>query len=122
MGSLDLPIEFNVEIPTFPEKFREEIEYTLWELAEGHQDITGASITISQPAHGEMPYLYRVGIIVYMRPENIYADQKSDALESAVNGAQEAIVRQVRERRDKFGEPWKRPDLQSGEPLPPEME
>ena len=111
MGTLDLPIEFNVEVPAFPESSRQEIEQTLWDLAEDHQDMTGASITLSQPAHGETPYLFRVSIVVYMRPENAYAEEKSANLEAAIKGASEAIVRQVREERNKRGEPWKRPDL-----------
>jgi ribosome-associated translation inhibitor RaiA len=122
MGSLDLPIEFNVEVPTFPESLRQEIEQTLWDLAEDHQDMTGASITLSQPAHGETPYLFRVSIVVYMRPENAYAEEKSTHLEAAINGASEAIVRQVREERNKRGEPWKRPDLAERETRPPDLE
>jgi ribosome-associated translation inhibitor RaiA len=122
MGSLDLPIEFNVEISTLPRKIREDTEQTLWDLAEDHHDMTGASITISRPAHGETPYLYRVSIVVYMRPDNVYADEKSDNLEAAFKGAMAAIVRQVRERRDKLGEPWKRPDVSSEESPPPELE
>jgi ribosome-associated translation inhibitor RaiA len=119
MEGLTLPIEFNIEVPTFPDEFRLEIEETIQDLSEDHQDITGASITLSQPAHGETPYLYRASIVVYMRPENVYADEKSATLEAAINGATDAIVRQVREERKKRREPWKRPDL-TGEknPLP----
>ena len=84
--------------------------------------MTGASITISRPAHGETPYLYRVSIVVYMRPDNVYADEKSDNLEAAFTGASAAIVRQIRERRNKLGEPWKRPDVSSGESPPLELE
>jgi ribosome-associated translation inhibitor RaiA len=122
MGSLDLPIEFNVEVPVLPEKYRQEINQTLWDLASDHQDMTGASITLSQPAHGETPYLYRASIVVYMRPDNVYADEKSDTLEGAIKGASDSIERQVRERRDKLGEPWKRPDLSPDEAPPTNSE
>jgi ribosome-associated translation inhibitor RaiA len=122
MGSLDLPIEFNIEVSTFPVEFEDQISQTLSDLAEGHQDMTGASITISRPAHGRTPYLYRTSIVVYMRPENIYADEKGTSLEATINGASDAIVRQIRETRDKRAEPWKRPDLAGNEGLPSDPE
>jgi ribosome-associated translation inhibitor RaiA len=118
MGTLDLPIEFNIDVPVLPEEYKQEIKQTLWDLAKDHQDMTGASITLSQPAHGETPYLYRVSIVVYMRPDNVYADEKSDTLEGATKGACGSIERQVRERRNKLGEPWKHPDLPSEEVSP----
>jgi ribosome-associated translation inhibitor RaiA len=121
MGSLDLPIEFNVEISTLAPEFKHEIEQTLWKLADDHQDMTGASITISQPTHGETPYLFRVSIVVYMRPENVYADEKSENLGAALSGAKEAIVRKIRGRREKLGEPWKRSDLQIEEDRPKKL-
>lgn len=112
---MELPIEFNVEIPKLEDDYRQMIENTLLVLNKGHRDITGASMTISQPAHGETPYLYRVGLVVYMRPTNIYADEKNDTLEGAIKGVTEAITQQIRERREKLGEPWKRPDIPSEE-------
>ena len=120
MENVNLPIEFNVEIQTLPEDYRLDLEQTLWQLAEDHDDMTGASITISKPAHGETPYLYRASIVVYMRPENVYADEKSSNLEAACNGARDAIVRQIRERRNKLGAPWKRPDISSENAPPPD--
>jgi ribosomal subunit interface protein len=111
MESMNIPIEFNVEVPAFPEELREKIEQALKGLIHDHHDITGASITLSQPAHGETPYLFRASVVVYMRPENVYAEEKADNLETAVHGAMDAVERQVREKREKLGEPWKRPDL-----------
>ena len=99
MGTADLPIEFSVDVPVFPEEYKQKIERTLCDLAEDHPDMTGASITLSQPKHGEMPYLYRASIIVYLSPENIYADEKSDTLEGAIQGASASIERQIQEHR-----------------------
>ncbi|MGD8814283.1 MAG: HPF/RaiA family ribosome-associated protein [Anaerolineales bacterium] len=107
MGSTELPIEFNVEVPAFPDKFRNDIEDTIRNLAKDNQDIIGASVTLSQPAHGETPYIFRASIVVYARPDNIYAEEKSDTLQGAIAGANSAIERQFRERRDKLAETWK---------------
>jgi ribosome-associated translation inhibitor RaiA len=122
MRTINLPIEFNMEAPDFPHGLRQEIKQSLLELAQDHQDMTGASVTLSQPAHGVTPYLFRASIVVYMRPENVYADEKSDSPEAAVSGAMRAIERQVREKREKRGESWKRHDLDSSQNLPPVLE
>ena len=116
MRRINLPIEFNVEIPAFPQGLRQEIEQSLRDLAQDHQDMTGASVTLSQPAHGVTPYLFRASIVVYMRPENVYADEKSGSPEAAISGAMHALERQVREKR---GEPWKRHDFNSSRKPPP---
>lgn len=114
MAMLDLPIEIHSEVPHFSDRLEMEAESRLVELAEGHRDITGASVSITQPAHGETPYLYQARVVVYMRPDNLTAQEKHDTIEGALKGALKAIERQVRGRREKLGEPWKRPDFESG--------
>jgi ribosome-associated translation inhibitor RaiA len=122
MRTIKLPIEFNQEVPSFPQELRRQIERSLENLAKDHKDVTGASITLSQPAHGGTPYLFRASIVVYMRPENVYAEHKSETLEVAVRDALEAIERQVREERKKRGEPWKRHDLNPDQNSPHDYE
>jgi ribosome-associated translation inhibitor RaiA len=109
------PIELDIENPTLKEQLKVEIENRLLALAEGHSDLTGASVAIDQPAHGETDYLYQARVVVYTRPKNIYASEKMETAEGAMRAALQAIERQVREKRDKLGEPWKRPDLRAGD-------
>ncbi len=122
MMTTNLPIEFNMEVPSLPQGLKQEIEQSLWDLAQDHQDITGASVTMSQPAHGVTPYLFRASIVVYMRPVNVYADEKSDSPESAISNAMHAVECQVREEREKRGELWKRHDLNSKQDPPPVLD
>ena len=108
----ELPIELDIENPVLKEQLKVEIENRLQALAEGHSDLTGASIALEQPVHGETDYLYQARVVVYTRPENIYASEKKETAEGAMKAAIQAVERQVREKRDKLGEPWKRLDRQ----------
>ncbi len=105
------PIEMEIETPYMTDQLREEVEERLHSLAKGHTDLIGASVTLDRPAHGETGFLYKASIVVYMRPENVYASEKQETGEGALKGALDAVERQVREIRNKLGKPWKRPDL-----------
>ena len=119
MALLDFTIEFDSEVPHFDEMLKQEIENRLEALAEGHSDLTGAAVAVTQPARTTEPYIFQVRIVVYTRPKYIVAVEKDDTLEGAVKGALSAIERQVRKKREKLGEPWKRPDF-PGSPQPEE--
>ena len=114
---LDFPIEFESDVPHFDERMKQEVENRLQDLAGDHQDLTGAAVAIRQPAREVEPFIYEARVVVYMRPDNIVSVKKDDTLEGALKGAMNAIERQVREKRKKLGEPWKRPDL-PGTPEP----
>lgn len=105
------PIEMDIETPGLTDQMRGEVVERLTSLAKGHTDLIGASVTFDQPVHGETGFLYQARIVVYMRPENVYASEKQETGEGALKGALDAIERQVREIRNKLGEPWKRSDL-----------
>lgn len=107
----EFPIEYHVEIPLLPVELQEEVEERLLKLAGDDKDMTGAAIAITEPAQGELPYSYQARIVVYMRPDNVVAIEKSGTLEGAIKGAASAIERQVREKRKKLRETWKRTDI-----------
>jgi ribosome-associated translation inhibitor RaiA len=111
MGSPDLPIEYHSEARGVPGTLEAEAQRSLLGLSEGHKDMTGATVTISRPEHGETPHLYQARVIVYMRPEHVTASEKHEDPEIALKGALAAVERQIRERRVKLKESWKRPDL-----------
>ena len=103
MDRANLPIEFNNEIDDV--KKSENEFYTLAvdrlsKLAEGHNDISGGVVNLKQPAKGhQTPYIYEVMSVVYMGSDHIAATEKGELLQSTLDGALDAVERQVRERR-----------------------
>ena len=99
----NFPIEFNNEIDEV--KKSENEFYTLAvdrlsELAEGHNDISGGVVNFKQPAQGhKTSYIYEVTIIVYMGSNHIAATEKGEQFQATLDGALDAVERQVRERR-----------------------
>jgi len=109
----EFTFEFHTEIPDLGGRFESELRTTarqeLEALAEGHTDLVGASVVLEQPARAESAYLYQARIVVYGRPDHIAAVEKDASLQGALSGALSAAARQVRERRAKLAERWKRP-------------
>jgi ribosome-associated translation inhibitor RaiA len=95
----------------------EQVEAELWDEAErrlqaltkGHTDITGASASVGELTKQTTPHAYEVRVVVYMRPEDVVAVEKHETPEGAMKGALDAVERQVRQRRAKLRETWKRP-------------
>ena len=107
----DFTIEFQSEGQRIGQTLRDEAERRLRNLAKGHQDITGAAVAISLPAKTESGFIYKARVVAYVRPENLAGTEKADTIEGALKGALDAVERQVRKKREKLGEPWKRPDI-----------
>ena len=111
MDELDFTLELNSE------DLNKKAEYDLYtqaderlrELAADHRDMTGAAINVRRPASGETSYLHEVTVVIYIRPEQIAATEKDSSPEMALKGALDAAERQVRKRRAKLKERWKRP-------------
>lgn len=78
-------------------------------LAEGHDDMVGASVAIEKPARRESAYLYQARVIAYIKPENIVAVEKEESAMAALQAALDAVERQIRERREKRRTPWEQP-------------
>jgi hypothetical protein len=72
------------------------------EIAEGHTDVVGASVSIEELSSGMTPHAFQARIVLYVRPEHIAATEiKPSALE-ALQRALDAAIKQVREKRDKL--------------------
>ncbi len=104
MDEANFPIEFNNELDDV--KKSENEFYTLAvdrlsKLAEGHKDISGAVVNFKQPARQrETSHIYEVTIVVYMGSNNhITATEKSEQFRATLDGALDAVERQVRKRR-----------------------
>jgi ribosome-associated translation inhibitor RaiA len=73
--------------------------------------MVGASVNVRQIAKGE-DARFELKVITYSRPDRVVASEKSNNIRTAMKGALNALERQIREKRDKLKEHWKRPDLQ----------
>ncbi|MEZ4592566.1 MAG: HPF/RaiA family ribosome-associated protein [Chloroflexota bacterium] len=111
MNELDFILELNsANLPKTAEyNLYTQAEARLRELAGDHRDMTGAAINVRRPASGETAYLHEVTVVIYIRPEQIAATEKDSSPEMALKGALDAAERQVRQRRAKLKERWKRP-------------
>ena len=104
MDRVDFPIEFHNEIDDVQKSENE--FYTLAvdrlsELAEGYNDISGGVVNLKQPAkEHQTSYIYEVTIVVYMGSDHIAATEKGEQFQATMNGALDAVERQVRERRE----------------------
>lgn len=103
MDQPNFPVEFNNEVDDV--KKSENEFYTLAVerlnlLAEGHTDIAGAVVNFKKPAQGrETTYIYEVTIVVYMGANHIAATEQGEQFRATLDGALDAVERQVREGR-----------------------
>lgn len=98
----NFPIEFYNEAND-DTSFYADIEDRLRYLAKGHTDITGASVQMTQLAENRAtPYAFETTLVVYARPTQIVATERSDTLVGSAKGAMDAVERQVREKREKL--------------------
>ncbi len=104
MDKVNFPIEFNNEMDDV--KKSENQNYTLAvdrlsKLAKGYNDISGAIVNFKQPAkEHQTAYINEVTIVVYMGADHIAATEKGEQFQATLNGALDAVERQVRERRE----------------------
>lgn len=114
MVTPDFPVEIRSESDGFTDKLKEKTLRRLIDLKGDHTDIVSAAITIEDVAKGQEAFRYEFKVIAHMRPDPVIASKQSDSVEAAMKAALDALERQVRERRAKLKEHWKRPDLQDG--------
>lgn len=103
MDKANFPVEFNNEMD---EVKQSENEYyalaveRLSKLAEGHTDILGAMVNFKKPAkEHQTSYINEVTIVVYMGKDHIAATEKGEHFQSTLDGALDAVERQVHEHR-----------------------
>ncbi len=79
--------------------------------------MVGAAVAVTAPGRGAEPFLYQARVVVYARPEDIAAVKQDDTIRAALHEALSAVERQVHEKRERLGQPWKRNDLQGKPPI-----
>jgi ribosome-associated translation inhibitor RaiA len=111
MDELDFTLELNTDLTdkSFEDSLFAEADSRLRALRGEHNDITGAAVTVHEEAARDTP-LYEATVVAYVRPENIVGREQDRSPADALNGALEAVERQIREKREKLGRPWEQPD------------
>lgn len=102
MEKLDFYIDFNIEIPNIGKEFNLEAQQRLRELADGHSDLIGASVSLESIVKSESPYLYQVRIVLYKRPEDIAVVEKGSEPILTLRDGLDAIENSVRESRERL--------------------
>jgi ribosomal subunit interface protein len=104
MGSSDFYIDYNIEVSDVGEEFKREIEQQLGELARDHTDMVGAAVALEKTADTQSYDLYRVRILVYMRPQDIVVSKQDANPMVALRDALDTLERQIRESREKLAQ------------------
>ena len=112
MATSDFPIEIHSESDDFTQDLQDKTLSRLQEIKGDHSDIVGASVNVREIARGEDPRV-EFKVVAYARPDRFVASEKSHNIRTAMKGALDALERQIREKRAKLKEHWKRPDLKN---------
>lgn len=72
------------------------------DLARGHTDVTGASVSLKELSSDETPHAYQAIVTLYVRPNNIAAKEVQPAALDALQLSLDATIDQVREKREKL--------------------
>lgn len=104
MGSSDFYIDYNVEVADVGDDFKRETEQRLRELASPHSDLIGAAVALEKVADTQTYDVYRVRILLYIRPQDIVVtDEDSDPM-VALREALHTVEEQVRTAREKLAQ------------------
>ena len=105
MGSSDFYVDYNIEVSNVGDEFKREIEQRLRDLASDHSDMIGAAVAVEKTADTESHDIYRVRILVYKRPQDIVVTKQEPDPMVALREALDVLGEQVRESREKLGQP-----------------
>ncbi len=109
MAEVNFSYEFYTKIPDPNDEMRDLAERRLRALAQGHDDLVGAAVSMSELTHEETPNYFQARVVVYIRPTDIVAIEKDQSPLTALKNAISAVERQVREKREKLSQRWKQP-------------
>jgi ribosome-associated translation inhibitor RaiA len=104
MGSSNFYIDYNIDVEEAGDEFRNETEQRLRDLAADHTDMVGAAVALEKTVDTQSYDLYRVRIVVYMRPQDIVVTKEDEEPMLTLRDALDALERQVRESREKLAE------------------
>ena len=104
MGSSDFYIDYNIEVSDAGDEFKQETDRRLRELAGSHTDMVGAAVALEKTVDTQSYDLYRVRIVVYMRPQDVVADKQEADPMVALREALDTLETQIRTAREKLAQ------------------
>jgi ribosome-associated translation inhibitor RaiA len=104
MGSSDFYIDYNIEVACVDQVFRRETEQRLRELAADHTDMVGAAVALEKTVNTQSYDLYRVRILIYMRPQDLVVTKEAEEPMLTLREVLDTLERQVRESREKLAQ------------------
>ena len=100
--------EFPFDFEFFNETDLPDAEYydtayaQITDAAEGHNDITGASVSLEELSSEETPNAYQARVVLYVRPTNLAATEVMPSAFDALQNALDAAIKQVHKKREKL--------------------
>jgi len=70
------------------------------EVAEGYDDIIGASISLEELSNAETPHSFQARVVIYVRPDHIAATEVLPSAMEALQSALDNAIRQVNKKRE----------------------
>jgi ribosome-associated translation inhibitor RaiA len=104
MGSSDFYIDYNIEVSEAGDEFKRETEQRLRELAGSHTDMVGAAVALEKTVDTQSYDLYRVRIVVYMRPQDVAVSKEEADPMVALREALDTLESQIRTAREKLAQ------------------
>ena len=104
MGNSDFYIDYNIEVSEVSDEFKRETDQRLRELATDHTDMVGAAVALEKTVDTQSYDLYRVRILVYMRPQDIVVTKEDEEPMLTLREVLDTLERQVRETREKLAQ------------------
>jgi len=100
----DFPFDFAFFNKTsLPDADFYDTAYTqIMDAAEGHSDITGASISLEELSSDETPHAYQARVVLYVRPNNLVATELTPSALDSLQNALDAVIKQVRKKREQL--------------------
>ena len=104
MGSSDFYIDYNIEVSDVGDEFKRETEQRLRELAGSHTDMVGAAVALEKTVDTQSYDVYRVRIVVYMRPQDVAVSKEEADPMVALREVLETLESQIRTAREKLAQ------------------
>ena len=104
MGNSDFYIDYNIDVTEAGEEFKRETELRLRDLAADNSDIVGAAVALEKTVDTTSYDLYRVRIVLYMRPQDVVVTKEDEEPMLTLRKVLDTLERQVRESREKLAQ------------------
>ena len=104
MGSSDFYIDYNIEVSDVGDEFKRETEQRLRELAGSHTDMVGAAVALEKTVDTQSYDVYRVRIVVYIRPQDVAVSKEEADPIVALREVLDTLESQIRTAREKLAQ------------------